>query len=253
MKVYRTTVTAIGIITFIWFLLPLCLSVNLNIGNLTGLCVSAGLVGYGIFMPQIHRLLRSWKLDSKKKWLFRGVIGMLGAVVMLVLIESACMMTAACKEPEADATVVVLGCRVYGERPSLSMKERLEAAYDHLEKYPDAVCILSGGQGVGENISEAECMYRWLAEKGINPGRLYKEEAAESTRENLMFSKELIEREGLNPKMAITTSEYHQYRAGRIARSLDINWGAVPARTAIWLFPTFYVRELYGILYEWIF
>jgi len=40
---------------------------------------------------------------------------------------------------------------------------------------------------------------------------------------------------------------------GLIADALDITWAAVPGKTAIWLFPTYYVRELYGILYEWIF
>jgi len=96
-------------------------------------------------------------------------------------------------------------------------------------------------------------MYRYLVEQGISPERLYKEEKSFSTRENLQFTKELIMKEGLNPAVAITTSEYHQYRAGQIAEELDMEYGANPGKTAIWLFPTYYVRELYGILYEWIF
>ena len=82
---------------------------------------------------------------------------------------------------------------------------------------------------------------------------MYKEEASTTTRENLLFSKQLIEEQGLNSVVAIATSEYHEYRAGMIADALEIDWAAVPGRTAIWLFPTYYVRELYGILYEWIF
>jgi hypothetical protein len=56
----------------------------------------------------------------------------------------------------------------------------------------------------------------------------------------------------LNPEIAIATSEYHQYRAGRIAKALDMKYGAICGHTAFWLFPTYYVRELYGILDEWI-
>jgi len=149
--------------------------------------------------------------------------------------------------------VVVLGCRVYGERASLSMVERLDAAYDYLVEHPQSVCVLSGGKGDGENITEAECMYRYLVNKGIDAARLYKEEASTTTRENLLFSKQLIEEQGLHPVIAIATSEYHEYRAGMIANALDIEWAAVPGKTAIWLFPTYYVRELYGILYEWVF
>jgi len=162
------------------------------------------------------------------------------------------MIIAANKKTTEDATVVVLGCRVYGTKASLSMVERLDAAYNYLTEHETAVCVLSGGQGLGEDITEAECMYRYLVEEGISPDRLYKEEKSASTRENLQFSKDLIEEEGLHPAIVITTSEYHQYRAGQIAKTLDMEYGANPGRTAIWLFPTYYVRELYGILYEWL-
>ena len=38
-----------------------------------------------------------------------------------------------------------------------------------------------------------------------------------------------------------------------IAKKLGMEYTSVPGKTAIWLFPTYYVRELYGILYEWVF
>lgn len=96
-------------------------------------------------------------------------------------------------------------------------------------------------------------MYRYLINKGIDASRLYKEENSTTTRENLLYSKQLIEEQGLHPVIAIATSEYHEYRAGQIAGKLGITYAAVPGKTAIWLFPTYYVRELYGILYEWVF
>ena len=55
--------------------------------------------------------------------------------------------------------VVVLGAAVHGDVPSLALTHRLEGAYEYLNTHPDAVAILSGGKGKGENISEAECMY----------------------------------------------------------------------------------------------
>lgn len=233
-------------------MIPLSLSVSLNLGNMTGIAVSALLILYGVGMPRIHKCLAAWRCHKRKKWLWRLLISAACVIAALVVVETACMVRAACRKPKEDATVVVLGCRVYGERASLSMVERLEAAYDHLKAYEDSVCVLSGGQGDGENITEAECMYRWLVARGIEPERLYKEEASSSTRENLEFSGQLIERQGLNQSIAITTSEYHQYRAGMIAESLDMEYGAISGNTAIWLFPTYYVRELYGILYEWL-
>lgn len=249
----RIVLVTVAVVCFAWFAIPLSLSVSLNIGNITGLGVSVLLLLYGLLMPKVHGILANWREHKVSRWLYRGILMMIALVALLVVVESACMISAANREPELGATVVVLGCRVYGERASLSMQERLEAAFKYLVEHEDSVCVLSGGQGDGETITEAECMYRYLVNKGIDAARLYKEEVSTTTRENLLFSKQLIEEQGLHPVIAIATSEYHEYRAGLIADSLGIEHAAVPGKTAIWLFPTCYVRELYAILYEWIF
>lgn len=249
----RILLMILAVVFFAWFALPLALSVSLNIGNLTGMAVAVLLFLYALFKPGIHDILAKWRVHKRLCWLHWGILGVIALVAVLVLAESACMIYAANREPEPGATVVVLGCRVYGERASLSMQERLEAAYAYLMEHEDSVCVLSGGKGDGENITEAECMYRYLVNKGIAPERLYKEEASTTTRENLLYSMQLIKAEGLHPVIAIATSEYHEYRAGLIADSLGIEHAALPGKTAIWLFPTYYVRELYAILYEWIF
>ena len=220
---------------------------------MTGIAVAVLLFLYGLLMPKVHGIVGMWRKHKVKKWIFRGMLGLISVIVALVVIESVCMIQAASREPEAGATVVVLGCRVYGERASLSMIERLDAAYEYLMENETSVCVVSGGQGDGENITEAECMYRYLTTKGIAPERIYKEEKSTDTRENLLYSKQLIDEQNLNPVIAIATSEYHEYRAGKIAESLEVEYGAVPGHTAIWLFPTYYVRELYAILAEWIF
>ena len=135
----------------------------------------------------------------------------------------------------------------------MSLVERLEAAQIYLEENPDAVCVVSGGQGPGEDISEAECMRRWLVDKGIDDSRIYKEDKSTSTEENIAFSKEVIKENNLNENIAIITSEYHSYRATILAEKNDLAYGTAPGQTAIWLFPTYYIRELYAILAEWIF
>lgn len=208
---------------------------------------------YALFLSRVHEGCRHWLVHPVKKWLVRTIFAVMVVIAALVVIESACMIRAAVKTPAENSTVVVLGCRVYGERASLSLKERLDAARAYLTEHENAKCILSGGQGPGESITEAECMYRYLVSHGIEAGRLYKEERSTSTRENLLYSGMLIEEHGLNPAIAIVTSEYHEYRAGKIAGEMGLKYGAVPGRSAWWMFPTHYVRELYAILYEWIF
>ncbi|MBP3611298.1 MAG: YdcF family protein [Lachnospiraceae bacterium] len=251
--IVRLVLMAAAVTGFAVFAVPLSISVSVNIGNVTGIAVAAVLFFYGLFMPGVHRILNLWKKHKILRWLYRGILCGIALIALLVVVESGCMLYAANQKPEPGATVVVLGCRVYGERASLSMRERLDAAYEYLMEHGDSVCVLSGGKGDGENITEAECMYRYLVDKGIAPERLYKEETSTTTRENLLFSKQLIEEQGLNPVIAIATSDYHEYRAGLIAESLGLEYAAVPGRTALWLFPTYYVRELYAILYEWVF
>lgn len=253
LSILRIFLIFLGVLCFAWFALPLTLSVSFNLGNATGLCVSALVFGFGLFMPQVCAVLKKWRTHKALCWVYRGMLCGISLIALLVVVESSCMIAAANKTPMEGATVVVLGCRVYGERASLSMVERLEAAYEYLVEHPEAACVLSGGQGAGESITEAECMYRYLVNRGIEPERLYKEEMSATTRENLLFSRQLIETQELNPVIAIATSEYHEYRAGRIAAGLGMEYAAVPGKTAFWLFPTYYVRELYGILYEWLF
>lgn len=201
-------------------------------------------------MKYINNLIK----NASKRWLGRIIIilftVLIGGIILLVSLFSFLMMKAANKMPNGDETVVVLGCRVYGERASLMLMERLDAAYEYLIENEGAVCILSGGQGEGEDITEAECMYRYLTKKGIEPKRLYKEEKSTSTRKNLAFSKEIIEQNDLKRDIAIVTNEFHEYRATKVAKALNLNSSAIPAKTAWWLFPTYYVRELYGIMYE---
>ena len=253
-RVLRFVGIIVGVILFLWFLLPFMVAGILNIGNATGMLLTALFVVYMVFMPMIHEMLKEfWKRKGWISWMMRGGLVLVVVIAVLAIVETGFMVQANMKKPAQGATAVVLGCRVYGERASLSLVERLEAAQKYLEENPDAVCVVSGGQGPGENISEAECMYRWLVNKGIDENRIYKDDQSTSTDENIAFSIEVIRENGLNEEIAIITSEYHSYRACLIAQENGIVYGTSAGQTAIWLFPTYYIRELYGILAEWLF
>ena len=252
-RIVRFVGVVIGTIAFLWFLLPFLVSGVLNIGNMTGLLVSLFFAIYMRFQPIAHDCIRDLWEKHSMRWVIGGCVAILATIGLLVVIETGCMVNACMEKPAENATAVVLGCRVYGERPSLSLVERLEAAYVYLEENPNAACVVSGGQGEGENISEAEAMYRWLVARGIEKERIYMEDRSTSTEENIAYSKQIIEENGLNKNIAIVTSEYHSYRAGIIAEKHNLSFGAAPGQTAWWTLPTFYVRELYAILAEWIF
>lgn len=148
--------------------------------------------------------------------------------------------------------LVVLGAGVNGTTPSRSLRERLDAALAYLNAHPDAVAIVSGGQGNGEDITEAQCMFDYLTAAGIAPERVWMEDQAENTLENLKFSLELIQnRTGTSPKtIAIVSSEYHLHRAGLFARRLGLEAELIPAKTGIlplrW---NYYLREVCAVWY----
>ena len=249
----RLIVAIIGVITLLWFLLPFMVAGILNIGNITGIVLATLLVGYMLFMPMVHEWIKDiWNKCKRGRFLIKVCVAVAATIILLATIETGCMISSCIKAPVKGATAVVLGCRVYGERASLSLVERLQAAKEYLEENPEAMCVVSGGQGPGEDISESECMYRWLVANGIDGKRIYKEDKSTSTDENIAFSKEVIKENELNPNIAIITSEYHTYRATLIAKDHGLSYGSAPGTTAIWLFPTYYMRELYAILAEWV-
>lgn len=251
-RILQIALIVIGVLGLIWFLTPYAVGRIMNLGNGTGAVIMALIMAYGAFMPKINQAIKKLYAQKIGKVILTGILVIVVAVILLASVETAFMIKAATAKPSENATVVVLGCRAYGSRPSIMLASRLDAAYEYLTEHPDAICIVSGGQGPDESMPEAECMYLYLTEKGIAPERIYQENRSTSTRENLLFSQEIIEAEGLNTEIAIVTNEYHEYRAGMVADALEMEYSAVPARTPLWLFPTYYIRELYGIIYEWV-
>ncbi len=145
---------------------------------------------------------------------------------------------------------IVLGAGVDGTRPSLSLRARLEAALRFAEANPDAILILSGGQGGGEDISEARCMYDWLVDKGIDPARLILEDKSTDTRENLTYSLEKLR--ALDPDfgtVTIITAGYHIARARMMAEDLGYpQTAAYAAHTSLPVLElNYYLREIPAI------
>ena len=149
--------------------------------------------------------------------------------------------------------VIVLGAGVNGTEPSLSLKTRLDAALRYLERWPDVPVVLSGGQGYGEEITEAACMYSYLTERGVDPERLILEESATDTAENFAFSRPLLEAAGIDPaedRVAIVTSDFHIARSRLIAARQGYGYAyGIPAKLP-WLHleVNYYLREAFAMV-----
>ena len=137
------------------------------------------------------------------------------------------------EDAEVDC-LIVLGAGLYGEIPSRILSSRLETAFEYLKTRGDMLIIVSGGQGPGESITEAEAMFRYLVRCGVDENQVLKEESSTSTWENLAFSMALLVENGLdaeNTKVAIVTNEFHLYRAKHIAGTLGLDAIGVAAET----------------------
>ncbi len=244
--VIRNILGAVFLLLLIAFILPATVGI-INIGNVLGI----------VFC--LVMLLRTWGFTlyffftsfiKQYKW-GRILMNIITAVFIIGLVYVAFLtgliIHADYTSPAEDSTVIVLGCQVRGNTPSLMLVNRLDAACDYLNAHPDAVCIVSGGKGEGEKLSEAQCMFNYLTEKGISADRIYKEDKSVNTKENIKFSKEIIEKYNFSTDTAIVTDIFHQYRASNIVKDNGLNYGSVPAECVWFLIPTYYVRELVAI------
>ena len=171
--------------------------------------------------------------------------------LLVVGITEAIIIEASFGDPKEHCDyMVVLGAGVHGDQPSLSLRNRIDAAYTYLTTHPDVIAVLSGGQGEGENLTEAQCMYDHLTSMGISANRLWMEEQATSTWENLNFSLDLIEEKtGRRPeKLGVLSSEYHLFRASLFADACNVEFVGVPAKTTkISLRINYFLREVAGV------
>lgn len=233
-----------------------------------GILIYAGIAGFSFTayicfglgaVTACYQLLAllSNKHPKCKRILWWCLTGCLCLGVLLATVTGILIGSAAGGDPKESCDyVIVLGAGVNGTTPSYILRSRLNAAYDYLRNNPDAICIVSGGQGNGEDISEAQCMFDDLTNKGIDPERIWLEDKSTSTRENLQFSMELIEnRTGQRPEKAgILTNDFHLYRAGLFSKEQGLIPVGICAETGwVALEINYFLREIAGVWYYIIF
>lgn len=159
-----------------------------------------------------------------------------------IIVEGIILKAAFTSPPAGLDYIIVLGAKVNGTQPSGALRNRIDVAGEYLHDNPETLVIASGGQGPDEGISEAECIYRGLTQRGIDESRIIKEDKSTSTLENLTFSLDLIGEE--MPSIGIVTNNFHVYRSMKIAETFDgYEFFAVPVATSAFSFPHYMLRE----------
>ena len=208
---------------------------NLNAGVIPIILVSAFLIFNGFY----------FKKNKKKYSVVVSVLFLAGISVFVALGLYGNRDTSDYKEN----AVIVLGCGISGEEISDKLANRLDEAVLYHKKTPDALIVVSGGQGPQESITEAQAMERYLTEKGVNPEVIIKEEKSTSTEENFLYSKEILdERFSEEYSVAFITNDYHIFRAEKIAQQQGINVTHIGAPVRWYTAPINYSREILAII-----
>ena len=242
-KLLRAAAALLCLAAAAYFLMPLAFGV-FHIGMVYPAAILLLSTAALLFPGAVRRLFAG----RLRRWVI-GCTAVLGAAVVCVLAVCLLIGTAA-NNPPADGeevTVVVLGCQVVGERPSVMLRQRIHTAYEYLSAHPDAVCIATGGKGSNESISEAECIRRELVALGIDEGRIYKEDCSVNTAENLAFSAQIIEKEGLSTTVAVVSDNFHQLRASIFARRVGLDARSVGCASAWYLGGGYWAREVLAL------
>ena len=196
--------------------------------------VCCGMAALLLFYQLLPVLGKKHPMTARR--LKRMVSVLLCIGILLAGITEFFILKASLGEPKESCDyAVVLGAKVRESGPSVSLMDRIYGARDYLEAHPEVIAIVSGGQGPDEPMTEAQCMYEELVKLGIDPDRIWLEDKATSTWENLKFSVDLIqEKTGVMPeKIGIVSSEYHLFRASLFANSVGVDSVLIPAETSI--------------------
>jgi len=133
--------------------------------------------------------------------------------------------------PESSDVIIVLGAAVWPQGPSPALQYRLvHAAQLYREGYAKHI-ILSGGLGTHPP-TEAEAMKNALLEMDVPMNAMYLEPLSTNTMENLIFSREIMQKNGWQTAV-IVTDVFHIKRALLIARDLEIEATGAPVKNSI--------------------
>ncbi len=240
MKALRVILIVLGVLLTADTVMVAFLS-NYNLGVILPAFFGVPLIAMGALLPHLQT-----GLPAVLKWI---VVGLYGAAIVIFIVCGALMGNAASRGRHADReAVIVLGAAVHGDRVTWVLSNRLDTAIDYLNAHPDAICVVSGGQGAGETVTEASAMQKYMTARGIDPGRILVEDKAANTRENFAFSMDMIDGYlGENTPVAFVTTDFHVYRAGRVAGAQGIDAVGVPAPDVWYIRINNFMRECVGI------
>lgn len=238
---------------FIFFIIMAILSGLYYVVCMTYAGIKSSFITFWLLMAivfAVFAIVSHIKLKNAKLILLFNIAKMgLALGLAIIMVISMIVVKYMSEKPSKELDyIIVLGAQVRGDRITKSLKQRLDTAYDYVLDNDNTVIIVSGGQGAGENISEALAMKNYLVDRGIDEDRIIMEDKSTSTKENMDYSKELLNE---YETVGIVTNGFHVYRAIRIAKKSGIEGVcgvSAPTNKILWL--NYVVRECFALVKE---
>lgn len=226
------------------FILPIS---NFTFGIVFLFLAGLILLGYSIWYAPINAM------TGILCWVRRA--GKLGFLLLTVMIAFLAIYGRFDTVTYQEDAIIVLGAGLHGDVPSKTLAQRLKTAIAYHQKNPDAIIVVSGGQGFQELRPEAEAMAEYLEAHQVPSSCILQESNSASTYENFRFSKELLEKKlpGKSLSVAYITNGFHCYRAGKLAEQAGFSHPThLHAPVAWYTWAANYLRECAAVMQLWL-
>ena len=240
-RVWSRIFAVLGVLCLLY-----CLTIFFFMGYGTSFFLIWGMIAVACGGMALLLSRTDW-LDKLPKWLKRSfvILCCVGGAIFL-FVEGMILSEFGTKAENSADYVIVLGAQWKSSGPSYVLKKRLDKAVDYLLDNPDTQVIVTGGQGINEHITEAEGMYSYLVEAGIEPERIHQEDQATNTVENLVLSSAFLDKE--TDKVVLVTNNFHMFRALSLAKGQGYeNVEGLAAGSYPGMLPNNLLREFFGV------
>ena len=159
-----------------------------------------------------------------RKWLLALLAMVVAGAVAFGALEAYISLHSRDKAVGDPQVMVIFGCQMRRDGPSILLRDRLDTALAYWEEHPDMKIIVTGGKGDDEHISEAQGMYDYLTAHGVDGAQIFMEDKSRNTWQNINNTFALMEREGwsLTGDVLLVSSGFHLAR-------IEMLWNRVRA------------------------
>lgn len=240
-----------GAVNILYFLT--CFMVYSMIINFSGffLILGAASILFGIIKIKFYEKYHN-KFTSRFLRIFKIAVYLV--LISFIFIEGCIFINANVNSHKKPDYIMILGAGIRGRNMLLVQRQRVDEGLEYIRNNPDVKIILSGGQGPGEDISEAEAMRIYLVQHGVKNENIIMEEKSQNTMGNMKYTRDILKRiDGRkNIRLAIVTSNFHVFRAKFLAERCGFEAEGIPAPVNYLLLPNYCVREYLGIIKSFI-